>query len=392
MTPMKILLVNYEYPPAGGGAGRATRQLALELVRLGCRVEVLASRGKEPLECFPEPGLRIRLLSTHRKSVHETGPLAMVEFLIKSSIHLRQSARDQDVDLIMYFFSIPTGLATFLAPPATPWLVSLRGGDIPDFNPGEYRLFHALLKRANRSILRSAHAVVANSLSLAQAASRLEPGLQPLVIPNGVDAVAFSPPNREKPLPTLPLQLLLVSRLNYLKGVQYLLDALAQLPQGLFALTIIGTGFHETSLKAQCARLGLENQVRFLGSMEQQELTGHYQAADLFVLPSFGDSCSNTILEAMACGLPIVAARSGGTTELVEEGIHGFLANPQDTPSLMTTLMRFVADPTLCLTMGNRNRDWMVEKYAWSAVARQHLRLFESLLESRQKPLAHAQY
>ncbi len=376
---MRVLIVNYEFPPVGGGAGRASWHLCQELANTGICVDVVTSHGDRNLYYLME-GAHIHSLKVHRKSVHQTGIRGMSEFLIRAFFLIRRLVRENRYDLIHYFFSIPTGLLSFFVGRSVPFIVSLRGGDVPGYNPGELQAMHRFLAPVNRLIWRKADAVVALSNDLGKFAKQIEPTLKYQVIYNGVDINRFRPLKNTKTANTR-LRILSVGRLLKCKGIQYLLEAFSQLEKDKYRLYIVGTGYFEESLKKKTALLKLQDSVTFLGALEHNELSLIYNQADIFVLPSYGDSFGQVFTEAMACGLPIIAARSGGVQEFVENGVNGFLVPPKDAKSIADAICRLASSPDLQNKMGQNNIQKVKSQFRWDAVAGQYADVYKHISE-----------
>lgn len=376
---MRVLIINYEFPPIGGGAGRATWHLCQELAKIGFRVDVVTSQGDTTFK-YQLAGARIHSLPTHRKSIHQTGIKGMLEFLIRAFFILRKLLRKNNYALIHYFFSVPTGLLSFLIGHSKPYIVSLRGGDVPGYNPGELQFLHNIIKPINRLIWRKADAVVTLSHDLKQYVHQLEPSLDIDVIFNGVDTNIFRPfkyPEiRHKP----PVKLLCASRLLEWKGIDYLLEAVSLLEGYNIHLTIVGTGYYENKLHNLIVKLKLDDIVTMAGHQAHENLPEIYNNADIFVLPSYGDSFGQVFTEAMACGLPIVAARSGGVQEFVIDGTNGFLVEPKNSISLAAVLKQLISAPNLRQRMGERNAQKMQTEFSWHNIAHQYITIYERCL------------
>ncbi|OQX26334.1 MAG: hypothetical protein BWK80_10970 [Desulfobacteraceae bacterium IS3] len=377
---MRILIVNYEFPPVGGGAGRASRHLCQELGSIGIHADVVTSQGEKYLQYRFAEGW-VYSLPVHRRSVHETGMRGMLEFLIRAFFLIRKLIRKNSYDLIHYFFSVPTGLLSFFVGGSLPFIVSLRGGDVPGYNPGELQTLHKILTPVNRLIWRKADAVVALSHDLGGFAAQTEPKLKYSVIYNGVDTDFFQPLSLAKNT-NLPVRILTVGRLLECKGIQYLLEAVSELrKKSNIHLFIAGTGYFEEKLKKKTALLNLHDSVTFLGSVSHDDLLRLYNEADIFVLPSYGDSFGQVFTEAMACGLPVVAARSGGVQEFVAEGVNGLFVPPKNVESLAAVIDRLVLSPELRVKIG-RNNVWKVKsQFGWNAVARQYADIYKHVLK-----------
>ncbi len=367
---MRILFLCYEFPPAGGGAGRALWHLCRHLADLGVGVDVLTSRG-DGQGTTMHGQARIYTVATRRRSIHQAGPLAMLEYLWRARSVGERLLSEHRYDLLHYFFSVPTGLLSFALGRRIPYVVSLRGGDVPGYNPGELQKEHALLKPLNRRVWRRARALTSVSDHLATAVQHIEPGLEIAVIPNGVDTELFKPPARQvSPGNGTPVQLLSVCRLIECKGLQYLLDCMASLRVGRqYRLTVIGTGFYRRVLERKVEALGLERQVEFAGALPHEELPRRYGEADVFVLPSYGDACPQTAIEAMACGLPVVATLASGVHQYVEDGVNGYLIAPRDAGAIEEPLRNLIESSELRRGMGRASAEKAHAGFAWRSVA-----------------------
>jgi glycosyltransferase involved in cell wall biosynthesis len=187
----------------------------------------------------------------------------------------------------------------------------------------------------------SAALTVANGL----AAARVE------TLHNGIDTrrFAFKGPCADGPA-------VIVARLSPEKDVATLLRATALVvrTRPAFRLAIAGDGPCLPELQRQTAELGLTNHVQFLGMVH--DVAGLLARASFYVLSSISEGISLTLLEAMACGLPIAATRVGGTPEVVADGQTGLLVPPRDPPALAAAMMRFIEDRTLARRLAEAGR------------------------------------
>ncbi|MBD3345951.1 MAG: glycosyltransferase [Chitinivibrionales bacterium] len=364
---MKILMVNYEFPPVGGGAGRATRHLCEKIAAQGVDVDVVTSRGatREKFLCGKA---RVFSLPVHRKSIHQTGLRGMIAFVWHAVYCIRKLMKTESYSLIHYFFSVPTGMISLATNRSTPYIVSLRGGDVPGYNPGEFQILHLLLKPVNINIWKRAARVVALSEHLGRAAQRSWNRLHFSTIPNGVDTRLFHPKRKSRDSEKC-LNLLCVGRLVPWKGIDYLLDAVALIDEFEWKLTLIGTGPFKNHLLKKAEQQGVNKKIRFIEAQPHEELPNWYSNADIFVLPSFGDSFGQVFLEAMACGLPVIAAQSGEIQNILCHEKGGRLVKPRDSISLKKALLFLGKNSGLQKKMGNFNREMVVEKYSWDAAA-----------------------
>jgi glycosyltransferase involved in cell wall biosynthesis len=182
-----------------------------------------------------------------------------------------------------------------------------------------------------------------------------------IVIPNkGVDLVRF---RKEQISPKLNVnnknivRLLYVGRFHPIKGIDYLIEAFAKLNknyQGVI-LDIIGITPDKKKYYKKIYEENLLEKIRFRGIIPYEEINNYYRKADILILPSLMEGLSNVLMEAMACGLPIVATNVGGNTELVLPGKGGLLIPPKDTISLSNAILKLVKNPDLRKRMGSYN-------------------------------------
>jgi glycosyltransferase involved in cell wall biosynthesis len=388
---MRILLLNYEYPPIGGGAAVATAALAHGLAERGATVDVVtagAETGTErratrvSAEPSAEGGLTLYRVRSRRTGVHEAGMADAASYLIAALPLIRRLLRKHRYDVVHVFFSLPTGaLLPLLDLRDIPVVVSLRGSDVPGYDPHNrpLQLVHRMLAPLTRWIWRRADRVVAVCDSLGQMARRTSPNLSYSVVPNGVDLTLFHPGAEAAPRASTRFRCLAVARLIERKGLGDLIRALALLERGRFELEIVGGGPDERVLRDLATRLGVAPEVRFLGPLDRSQVARRYREADLFTLPSSAEAFGNVFAEALASGLPIVGSTVGGIPDLVEHGSNGLLVNPGDLNALAGAIRYLADDPELRREMAQRNRAKAEASLEWSQVTRRYLSTYDAI-------------
>ncbi|HWQ11967.1 MAG TPA: glycosyltransferase [Roseiflexaceae bacterium] len=225
---------------------------------------------------------------------------------------------------------------------------------------------------------------------------RITPALAPAkvrLVYNGVDLERFRPAPRGAGRPGPPL-ILSISRLVEKKGFADLLAACQQLKGAgyRFQLVIYGDGPLRATLAGQIAALGLGDVVRLAGACTQQELLPALQSADIFALTPHvtetgdRDGIPTVLLEAMACGLPVVSTAVAGIPELVRHDHNGLLAAPRDVPAIAASLAALLNDEALRARLGAAARQTAVDNFDLHARARQIAALFDGVL--RGEPVA----
>jgi colanic acid/amylovoran biosynthesis glycosyltransferase len=153
-------------------------------------------------------------------------------------------------------------------------------------------------------------------------------------------------------------RLLYVGRLAAAKGLPILLQSLATLKVSYpnIRLTVVGDGPDRAELTSQVQTLQLTQQVNFVGYQSPESVRRYLQAADVFVMSSFAEGVPVVLMEAMMSGLPVVATQIAGVSELVEEGINGFLVPPSDREALCDRIQRLLADSDLRQRLGSQGK------------------------------------
>jgi glycosyltransferase involved in cell wall biosynthesis len=193
-------------------------------------------------------------------------------------------------------------------------------------------------------------------------------GFEPTVVFNGIDTSLFRPTTPDPDIVRTdgtPL-LLWVGRLQPWKGVDVALRALREIPQA--HLMIVGDGETRADLERLAQELGLAERVRFLGALPRERLPSIYAAADLLLATSFASETFGIgLVEAQACGLPVVASRFGGFPEVIDEGHTGLLVPPRDPTALAAAVRTLLNDPERRRAMADAAPGWAAQ-FSWSAV------------------------
>lgn len=246
-------------------------------------------------------------------------------------------------------------------------------------------LFGPRRQLAQSYVFRLADAIVCNCNA---AAERLvEYGLprrKLVIIPNFIPDEVFAPCAPALPRKDGGLRLGMVGRMNHpVKNFPLLLRAVARLVKQFENLEaiLVGDGVLRPSLEAMAQELGLSGCVRFLGN--RRDVPAILRSLDVAVLTSDSEGLSNAILEAMACGLPVVASRVGGNIELVEEERTGFLFAPGREEDLVAALEKLLANTDLRRGMGEEARARALATYGMSAVLAQFKHLYLTLLQAK---------
>jgi len=194
----------------------------------------------------------------------------------------------------------------------------------------------------------------------------------------GIDTDHFSPRNSYNLRQSLQLSdkkvIVCVARLVHRKGQDKLIDAMPSILESISnaQLLIVGQGPYQSKLVKRVKKLGLEENVTFVGRINYEKLPKYICVGDLFAMPSrsrFGglevEGLGIAYLEASACGLPVIAGSSGGAPDAVVDGKSGEVVNGTDITEIAKTVIKFLRDPEGSQQMGQFGRNWVVEKWRW---------------------------
>ena len=209
------------------------------------------------------------------------------------------------------------------------------------------------------------------------------------IVPCGVDTEQFRPLDRAAARRMLGLEadlpvLLFVGRIEPLKGIDVLVRAASQLESG-YQLLVVGGDAKDARKKAELQRLshelGVVGNIRFVDAVPHEELPIIYNAADVCIVPSYYESFGLVALEAMACGVPVIASRVGGLKETVRDGQDGFLVPWRCPEPFAERVDLLLTNEPLRASMGEEARR-AAEAYTWSAVAEQIEDVYHDLVSA----------
>jgi D-inositol-3-phosphate glycosyltransferase len=278
-------------------------------------------------------------------------------------------------------------------------LMKQRVARLPGEAEGDYRV------DGEREVLRQADRIVAATpAELAQLQWLYQADVRnAVIIPPGVDLSHFYPIPAEEAkefisVPPCDQLLLFVGRIEPLKGIDTLIEAIAIMRQRqvYVCLSVVGGNLddEQAAITDEMARLqalrekyNLQDLVAFLGRRSQDTLPYYYSAAQAVVVPSHYESFGMVALEAMACGTPVVASQVGGLAFLVQDGVTGFTVPVDEPQALADRLITLIQDAPLRKRMGEQAAAFAKE-YGWDKIAPRIVKLYEELLEARAEPSA----
>lgn len=343
---MKLLILNYEYPPLGGGAGRCTKYQAEGLAALGHEITVITTWYTGENEIEDNSNFKLIRLKSRRNKAYQSNPVEMVSWAIKTYQHISREKLYLNTDLILAHFTLPGGM---VALPVKlfykiPYLIISHGQDIPWFSPRELFLYHLMFYLPIKWICsRASHITVLSQQRLAELnnITRRKYRYKNHIIPNGCDTAFFTPSTEGKNMDSF--RILFIGRLTLQKDPFTMLKAMRNLSGSEIPvhLEIIGDGPLKKKMEKFVRNHHLERKVTFWGWMSREALRKKYQNAHALAVTSRDEGMSLAMMEALSSGLYLFTTRVSGSEPLIRENINGNFIPYNDPEQLATILKSF---------------------------------------------------
>jgi glycosyltransferase involved in cell wall biosynthesis len=375
---MKILMLNYEFPPVGGGAAHANLSLLQQYSgNKELQIDVLTSA--------PNPGfsrenfsdnITIYKVGLHKKNLHFWRKGEVVEWLIKAGPHYKKLFRENYYEFAHAFFGFPTGWLCYRNAHKLPYIISLRGSDVPGDNARlqvDYKILGPIFKK----IWEKAAGLVACSEGLKLRALKFMPSAKIDVIPNGVELEKYFPAqNRSQ---SNEFRLITAGRLSSTKRIDMLIETVDILrKQGhKIHFIIAGGGALEQSLKELVSQKKLDDCIQMTGRIEPDEMPDLYRESDIYISATMQEGMSNSMLEAMASGLPIITTQCEGLEELIKN--NGIIVDNAGAESLANAIDNVITNAVEFQKMAAAART-QAERFSWRSVSEQYLDYYRSIL------------
>ncbi len=383
---MHIAHITATFPPNRTGTGNVAYHNAIELARRGHQVHVFTARA-------PDMPAHETL---HGVEVHRLSPLVRYGNAPLLPGLFSQLRNIEIVHLHMPFYGGAEAILLLHRLKHMPLFITHHQDVKLSGIPGLINRVHdrtlgrALMCRADRACFTSIDYGQSSQFAPLIASHKLRAA----ELPNGVDVERFVPAEpppelRARYAPAGQKVVLFVGvldRAHYFKGVNILLQALAQLHRDDTALVVVGKGNMLEEYRQQALQLGIEGQVHFAGFVPDEELPDYYRLADMTVLPSTteGEAFGLVLVESMACGTPVIASALPGVRTVVADGQDGFRVEPGNQADLVARLTTMLAmPPEQRRAMGQAGRAKVEARYAWTQIGALLDSLYTEALQER---------
>ena len=269
-----------------------------------------------------------------------------------------------------------------------PIVCSLRGSDINTY-PYRDKLTMLLTKK----VLSKADQIVSVSHALKSTAETIANPLRPIrVLHNGCDLMDFSFNEEDRIAIRKDLGIMnndrviiFVGDIKKIKGVFELINSFITLKAKYsdIHLIVLGEGPENNNIKNIIHLNNMNNNVHLIGTRPHHEISKWLSASDIFALPTYNEGLPNVVLEAMACGLPVVATSVGGIPEIVEDGKSGILIKKKDPVSLAKAIESLLSDVKLAKIMGMKGREIAESKFSWQKNSETLIEIYNEVISAK---------
>jgi glycosyltransferase involved in cell wall biosynthesis len=391
---MKVCLVNALFHPFSGGVEKHMMELSRELVKQNVDVTIITSKIDGTPEYEEMEGVRVHRIPCLNIKVpgFYPPPLILSPFFIG---HLKGLDDKYGFDIIHLqnrFFVDFDMAALYAKLKGKPFMMTIHnarpvGISLPITVFGT--AYDLLIGRWPFAL---ADRIIAVSDWVRSDISKYHIDINKMVpVHNGINVNSFKPASeknvrRKYGINDDPM-LLFVGRIITQKGINYLIDAMPLIIKDHpdVRLLIVGRGNLLEPLKERIRKSGLEKNVIFSGYMTEEMLKEAYGTCDIFVLPSVWEVLPIAILEAMSSSRPVICTNAGGNSELVENGVNGYVVPMRDPPALAESISTLLKDPELMKKMGAASRKKAEEEFDWKLIAARTKQVYEGLLKEKLK-------
>ena len=376
---MRILTIIYEFPPIGGGGGRAAYDICKELVARGQNVTVLTAHmhGLNRKE-YKDGILLIRIPSLRSESFRASFFTMLAYVLAGLWAGLRLIRLDRP-DIIHTHFAVPSGALAWMLSVLTgiPYVLTAHLGDVPGGVPEKTGKWFRWLEPFTRPIWKRAKRVVAVSEFTRQLALQ-HYSVAVQVIPNGADVTHLAPSEIKV---NTPPRLVFAGRFVYQKNPVAIVQILSQLKDINWQCTMLGDGPMFEDVKREIGKTGMNERFDLPGWVTPEQVLDHFSKSDILFMPSFSEGLPVVGVQALAKGLAIVASRIGGFLDLVDENKNGYLIEVHDKDAFAGILRELISDRELLFQFRKaslkKSRDFEIQK-----VADQYQKIFRDVVDA----------
>ena len=377
---MRILTVIYEFPPIGGGGGRAAYDICKELVSRGHDVTVLTAHMHGLPFQNSEDGIRVVRISSLRKEPFRATFFTMLAYVLAGLWAGLRLIYIHRPDIIHTHFAVPSGALAWTLSVLTgiPYVLTAHLGDVPGGVPEKTGKWFRWLEPFTKPIWKRAKKVVAVSEFTRQLAL-IHYAVDVQVIPNGVDVLHLVPAEIKR---SKQPHLVFAGRFVYQKNPIAIIKILSQVKDLDWTCSMLGDGPMFGDVKKEIARNGMADRFILPGWVTPEDVLAQFSQSDILFMPSFSEGLPVVGVQALAKGLAIVASRIGGFLDLVDHEKNGYLIEVHDHVVFSQVLRDLISNREMLLQFRKasieKSRDFDIQK-----VVEKYQLIFQNVLDEK---------
>lgn len=363
---MRILTIIYEFPPIGGGGGRAAYDICKEHVARGHDVTVLTAHMPGlPLE-ESQDGIRLVRLPSLRREAFRASFFTMLAYVLAGLWAGLRLIRLYRPEIIHTHFAVPSGALAWALSVLTglPYVLTAHLGDVPGGVPEKTGKWFRWLEPFTKPIWKRARKVVAVSEFTRQLAIQ-HYAVDVEVIPNGADVQHLAPSAIKV---NTPPRLVFAGRFVYQKNPVAIVQILSRINDLNWQCAMLGDGPMLEDVKREVEKAGMSERFDLPGWITPEDVLEHFSKSDILFMPSFSEGLPVVGVQALAKGLALVVSRIGGFLDLVDENRNGYLIDVHDKPAFTKNLRELISDSKLLLEFRQaslkKSQDFDIQKIA----------------------------
>jgi glycosyltransferase involved in cell wall biosynthesis len=377
---MHILTIIYEFPPIGGGGGRAAYDICRGLVARGHKVTTLTAHMQGlPLEEYKE-GIHLVRIPSFRRETFGASFMTMLAYVLAGFWAGLRLIRLDRPDIIHTHFAVPSGALAWMLSVTTgiPYVLTVHLGDVPGGVPEKTEKWFRWIEPFTRPIWRRAKQVIAVSEFTRQLALKHYP-VEIKVIPNGADVLHLVPAEIKL---NEPPHIIFAGRFVLQKNPIAIVKILSQLRDLNWTCSMLGDGPLFENVKNEIKKMGMSERFDLPGWVTPDIVLEYFVKGDILFMPSFSEGLPVVGVQALATGLAIVASRIGGFFDLVDNAKNGYLIEVQDMEAFSQALRELISKPEILLRFRKasveKSREFDIEK-----VVDQYQTIFKNIMDGK---------
>lgn len=361
---MNILMLNYEYPPLGGGGAAVCRDISEKLVNNGNHVTVITMKMSNLGSHENINGVEVYRVKCLRSKAKVCHPWEQLTYCFAAYFFIKRHLVLKDYDVIHCHFIIPTGLLAYWLKIqyGKDYILTAQGSDVIGHNDKRFKLLYSLIKPIWRKIVHNAKILTAPSDYLISKIHNTETSVKCELVPNGLCMGNYFTVKKNRSIITL-------CRLQESKGIQDLIRAASKINLHEWKIYILGEGPYKKELQNLVEKLGLTNDIKLLGYVSDEDRYKYLSEAGLYFTGSWFEAMPISVLEAMASSCNIIASdiephRSILSQEHIYKGMN----------DLESKLQYFCEHEPSSVK-------YDIDKYDWDSIVDEYMRFYKTLAE-----------